>query len=213
MAPNRIFDIGTPYESRISTSNRLSRDFAGVSTNAGSEAAIYVPQTGRDNQTVRRMAPLGIVSTAMLLIAGCGGTPQAARHTSTTTRPRSTSTTSASTAVSQSGVITTESTSAAPALSLPTLSRVGQAESPSPCISREMPGTLRLVSRGPSLGPVGGDRACGQAGVELCPGLCSGNRDALPGDADIDHASRWSVHVHPGANGRWQGNHRDLFAS
>ena len=67
------------------------------------------------------MAPLGIVSTAMLLIAGCGGSPQAARHTPTTTRPRSTSTTSASTAVSQSGVVTTESTSAAPVLSLPTL--------------------------------------------------------------------------------------------
>lgn len=57
----------------------------------------------------------------MLLIAGCGGSPQAARHTPTTTRPRSTSTTSASTAVSQSGVVTTESTSAAPVLSLPTL--------------------------------------------------------------------------------------------
>jgi hypothetical protein len=67
------------------------------------------------------MAVLGIASTAVLLMAGCGGSQQAARHAPTTTRPRSTTTTSASTTTGPSSVSATEPTSASPASTLPTL--------------------------------------------------------------------------------------------
>jgi len=64
---------------------------------------------------------LGITSTAVLLMAGCGGTQQTAQHAPATTRSPSTTATSASSTTSSSSLSTTEPTSAPPAPPLPTL--------------------------------------------------------------------------------------------
>jgi hypothetical protein len=76
---------------------------------------------GETIRTVRRMAMLGIASTAVLLMAGCGGSQQAVRHAPTTTRSPSPTITSASVTTSPSSVSTTESTSSPPVPPLPTL--------------------------------------------------------------------------------------------